>query len=146
MVRRGHVPDTKAAFTHWLRDGGPAYVATETVTPEEAIGVVNAAGGAVVLAHPKQLRVDGMAALEEVVRGLAAAGLAGLEVVHPSHGTDDRAAFAAMAARLGLVASGGSDFHGDAKPDVRLGSGKGDVDVRYATWEAIRARCASWRR
>lgn len=143
MVRRGYVPDTRAAFSQYLRDGGPAYVATESVEPAEVIAVVQRAGGVVVLAHPKQLRVEGPAALEAVVGDLAAAGLGGMEVMHPSHGSEDRAFFQALADRLGLVASGGSDFHGDTKPDVRLGSGKGDVDVRYATWEALRARCAA---
>ena len=140
LVRKGYAPDVRTAFSRWLKDGGPAYVATESVTPAEVIGVVVDAGGVVVLAHPKQLRVEGAAAHEALLRELAAAGLGGVEVNHPSHDASDRAFFAQLAERLGLVKSGGSDFHGDTKPDVRLGYGKGDVEVGYETWEALLAR------
>ena len=143
LVRRGHVADTKAAFARFLRDGGPAFVAPETVEPREAIAAVRAAGGVVVLAHPKQLRLETPAAYEALFHELAEAGLSGVEVQHPNHSAEDRAVFARLADALGLVASGGSDFHGDAKPDVKLGSGKGDVAVFYDTWEALRSRCAA---
>ena len=144
LVRRGHVPDTKTAFGQYLRDGGPAYVAAESVEPRDVLSVVRAAGGVLVLAHPKQLRLESPAAYEALLADLSEAGLGGVEVQHPSHGPDDRVFFGGLARRLHLVESGGSDFHGDAKPDVRLGSGKGDVAIGYETWEALRARCAAF--
>jgi predicted metal-dependent phosphoesterase TrpH len=140
LVRRGHAPDVRTAFQRWLKDGGPAYVPAESVAPADVIAAVGEAGGVVVLAHPKQLRLDAPAGYETLLSELAAAGLAGVEVMHPSHDAESRALFAALAARLGLVASGGSDFHGEAKPDVRLGYGKGDVEVGYETWEALSSR------
>jgi predicted metal-dependent phosphoesterase TrpH len=143
LVRRGHVTDTRAAFAQFLRDGGPAYVVAESVEPEEVISVVRAAGGACVLAHPRQLRVESAAAYEALFRRLAAAGLAGVEVDHPSHRTEDRALFGRLADALGLLRSGGSDFHGAAKPDIRLGVGDGSISIGYETWEALRARCAA---
>jgi 3',5'-nucleoside bisphosphate phosphatase len=143
LVRKGYAPDVRAAFSLFLRDGGPAYVATETVEPGEVIATVAAAGGVTVLAHPRQLRLEGPLAAEALVRELAAAGLGGLEVWHPSHDALHRAAFLALAEAHGLVPSGGSDFHGANKPDVRIGSGDGSIAIGYETWEALRARCAA---
>ena len=117
MRRRGYVPDTKAAFNLYLRDGGPAFVAAESIEPVEVIGIVRRAGGTTVLAHPKQLRLDNAGQFDALVRDLAAAGLGGVEVDHPSQKSEERAMFRGLADRYGLIASGGSDFHGDSKPD-----------------------------
>lgn len=143
LVHRGHVPDTRTAFSLFLRDGGPAFVAAESVEPEEVVSVVRGAGGVTVLAHPRQLRVDAPAGYEALFRRLASAGLTGIEVDHPSHRTDDRALYGRLADGIGLVRSGGSDFHGAPKPDVRLGTGDGSIAVDYGVWEALRARCAA---
>jgi predicted metal-dependent phosphoesterase TrpH len=143
MVRRGFAPDVRAAFATYLKDGGPAYVPTESVEPAEVIAAATAAGGVCVLAHPRQLRLEGPEACAALVASLAAAGLAGIEVHHPSHDAERRAAWGALAEAHRLVASGGSDFHGATKPDVRLGVGDGTISVGYETWEALRARCAA---
>jgi predicted metal-dependent phosphoesterase TrpH len=143
LVRKGHAIDSKAAFAMWLKDGGPAFVAAESVEPHEVLAAVRGAGGVSVLAHPRQLKVGDAAAVEALLRDLASKGLGGVEVDHPSQNGEERALFRRLAEALGLVASGGSDFHGDAKPDIRLGVGNGTIDVPYATWEALRARCAA---
>lgn len=142
MVRRGYVADTRSAFQQYLKDGGPAYVPAESVEPPEVIATVRDAGGVAVLAHPKQLRLDGPAAYEALLTDLAAKGLGGVEVHHPSHDAAHRALFAGLARSLGLVESAGSDFHGSNKPDVALGSGDGTIVIDYSIWEALRARCA----
>jgi len=143
MLRKGYVQDTKSAFSQFLRDGGPAFVAAESVEPAEVVVAVRDAGGVSVVAHPRQLRVDTPAGYETLFRDLAAVGLGGIEVDHPSHHAEDRAFYARVADALGLVKSGGSDFHGDAKPDIRIGVGNGSIEVPYETWEALRARCAA---
>jgi 3',5'-nucleoside bisphosphate phosphatase len=143
LVRRGHAVDVRSAFAQYLRDGGPAFVAAESVEPVRAIAAVKAAGGAAVVAHPRQLRLQGDPERRALFAELAAAGLDGIEVDHPSHDAEDRARWRALAASLGLLATGGSDFHGDAKPDIRLGSGDGSIAVGYETWEALRSRCAA---
>jgi predicted metal-dependent phosphoesterase TrpH len=140
MVERGHAADVKTAFARWLRDGAPAFVAAESLEPAEAIAAVRAAGGVAVLAHPRQLRVGSAEGYGALFRDLARAGLAGVEVAHPSHSPEDRATFQRLAAEAGLVASGGSDFHGDAKPDIRLGVGDGTIEVTWETWESLAAR------
>lgn len=143
LVRRGYVSDTKTAFQRYLRDGGPAFVAAESVDPADAIAAVNAAGGVAVVAHPRQLRIDGPAGIRALFRSLAQSGLGGIEVFHPSHDADDRVLYADIAAQERLVPTGGSDFHGANKPDIRLGVGDGSIEIGYETWEALRARCAA---
>jgi predicted metal-dependent phosphoesterase TrpH len=143
MVARGYVSDLRSAFQQYLKDGGPAFVPAETVEPAEVVAVVRAAGGVSVVAHPRQLRIETPDGYRAVFRDLAAAGLGGIEVLHPSHNSGERQFFGEIASRLGLVASGGSDFHGDAKPDIRLGVGDGSISIGYETWEALRARCAA---
>lgn len=143
LVRRGYVADTKTAFQRYLRDGGPAFVPAESVAPAEAIAAVDAAGGIAAVAHPRQLRVDGPAGIRALFRGLAQDRLGAVEVFHPSHDADDRVLYADIATQERLVPTGGSDFHGANKPDIRLGAGDGSISIGYETWEALRARCAA---
>jgi predicted metal-dependent phosphoesterase TrpH len=142
LVARGHVPDLRTAFGQYLRDGGPAYVQAEGPAPEAAVRAVRAAGGIAVLAHPGQVRLPDRAALTSFLATLRSAGLAGLEVQHPSQDPEQRAFLADLARQHDLVPSGGSDFHGETKPHVRLGVGDGTIDVRRETWDALRARRA----
>jgi predicted metal-dependent phosphoesterase TrpH len=114
------VVDTPAdAFTkEWIGDGGRAHVGRYAPDPARAIALVRAAGGVPVLAHP---RSPGYEITDEVIIGLAAAGLAGVEVWHPDHDHSERTRLAALASRLDLVATGGSDDHGSFN-DRGLGS------------------------
>ena len=143
MVRRGWVRDERAAFALYLKDGGPAFVEAEVVDAEEVIAAVAGAGGVVSVAHPRSLRLGGETAYAALFDRLAAAGLAGVETDHPSHSPVEREVFRRLAAERGLVATAGSDFHGAAKPDIRLGVGDGTIDVGRETWERLRARCAA---
>jgi predicted metal-dependent phosphoesterase TrpH len=143
LVRRGFAPDARAAFALYLRDGGPAYVGAEVVEPEEVVAAIRGAGGVAVLAHPRQLRLEDPAAWPALFARLAAAGFAGVEVQHPSQDALQREAFLRLAEAHGLVPSGGSDFHGLAKPAVALGTGDGTIAVGYETWERLRARGAA---
>lgn len=119
LVTRGAVASVAEAFDRYLADGRPAAVAKAKLSALDAIRLVHGAGGAAVLAHavtiPEAFR-------EPLVRELAALGLDGLEVLHSKHDAAMRARLAALASELGLVPTGGSDFHGENKPDVPLGS------------------------
>jgi len=99
----------------------------------EAIGLMHAAGGAAVLAHPGR-RARGVALDRAAVAALAAAGLDGVEVVHPSHDGAQRAAFGDLADALGLVATGGSDWHG--RPRDPLPGSLGVDGTRFARLRA----------
>ncbi len=120
LVDAGVVPDLASAFSRdWIGAGGRAYVPKRALEPAAAIGLVRAAGGVTVLAHPG---ADGRGPVvaDGVVSALAAAGLDGLEVDHPDHSPAVRGRLRSLAAGLGLVVTGSSDFHG-ANKSVRLG-------------------------
>ena len=111
MAASGAIASPREAFTRdWIADGGRAYVGRYALDPARAIGLVRAAGGVTVLAHPRAGR-DTRVTDEQISR-LAAAGLAGLEVFHPDQSDAERARLLALASGLGLVATGGSDDHG----------------------------------
>lgn len=142
LMRRGLVASIEEAFDRWLADGRPGAVPKRRLTAQEAFALVHEAGGVAVLAHPVTLPA---AARVGTIRELAALGLDGIEVWHSKHTRDDAADFLALAQETGLVATGGSDFHGENKPDVALGRGKGDnvavgVEVLEALVRRARAR------
>lgn len=133
LVRRGHAASIQDAFDRYLADGRPGAVPKEKLSARDAIALVRGAGGVAVLAHPVTLPE---AAREPLLRELAALGLGGVEVDYPKHDDALRARLRGLAEELGLVATGGSDYHGANKPDVALGM----VDVDYAVLDALRRR------
>lgn len=110
LVAAGHARDRQDAFDRFLGDDGPATVPHRRLSPEEAVRLVADSGGAPALAHPASLRLapEGLSSL---LARLAAAGLRGVEVYRPDHEPERRDAYAALARRHDLVATGGSDFH-----------------------------------
>jgi hypothetical protein len=139
LVRAGAAADIDDAFDRWLADGRAAYVPKARVSPPEVARLATASGGVAVLAHPLSLGLDA-SGLEHVVRELAAAGLGGVEATYGRYTPEQRRALRRLADRTGLVATGGSDFHGSFKPDLAVGTGLGDLDVPDAVLEALVAR------
>ncbi len=120
LAEAGVIESPEQAFgPDWIGVGGRADVARYALDPVRAIALIRAAGGVAVLAHPRAGR--GWMIPDDAISGLAAAGLAGIEVWHPDQGQSQRMRLAALAARLGLVASGGSDDHGELT-GYRIGS------------------------
>jgi 3',5'-nucleoside bisphosphate phosphatase len=120
MVAAGIIERPRQAFTaEWLGADGRAYVTRYAPDPGRAIALIRAAGGVAVLAHPGA-PARGARIPDEVIAGLAASGLAGVEVAHPDHTPSERNRLAGLAHDLGLVRSGGSDDHG-ALSGRRLG-------------------------
>ena len=112
LVAAGVVPDVSSAFTkEWIGNDGRAYVEKYSLTPQRAIELVTAAGGVTVFAHPAALS-RGAIVDDAAINAFARAGLAGLEVDHPDHDDDARARLRGMAADLGLLVTGSSDYHG----------------------------------
>jgi predicted metal-dependent phosphoesterase TrpH len=121
MVEAGGIDSPEQAFSpDWIGPGGRAHVPRYALDPARAIALIRAAGGVAVLAHPRAA-ARGWMMPDDVIAGLAAAGLHGIEVRHPDQDQAQRMQLAALAARLGLVASGGSDDHG-ALTGYRIGS------------------------
>ncbi len=116
LIAAGAVRDAREAFDRYLGAGKPAYVGKERLEIVDGIALIHRAGGIAVLAHPAG---EGR---REVLEPLAAAGLDGVEIRHPSHSADDVRRLAALAEFLGLVPSGGSDWHGAMKGGRVLGA------------------------
>ena len=108
LVADGWAVDVRDAFDRYLAAGRPAYVAKDQLGMRDAIAMVHAAGGLAVLAHP------GATATRERLEALVALGLDGVEIKHPSHSPQDTARIKTLAEQLGLLPSGGSDWHGAA--------------------------------
>lgn len=139
LVRKGVVASIQEAFDVWLAKGRPAYLDKERLSPDAAIRLARGSGAVPVLAHPHSLEVSG-AALESTVAELAGYGLGGLEAIYGRYSPEDRAGLANLAARHGLVATGGSDHHGTFKPDLHVGVGTGDLDVPDRVLEELKTR------
>lgn len=121
LVRKGYVNSIKEAFNKYIGQGAPAYFDKERLTPQQAIDRIRAAGGLPVLAHPTQLRKENHAQIENEIKNLLDLGLAGVEVIHSDFDQPIVDFLTGLASRLGLLKTGGSDFHGSSKPDIQLG-------------------------
>lgn len=118
---KGYADSIPDAFARYLRDDGPAFVDKERIEPREVIEALDGSAAVAVLAHPGQLGLGDGAELERYVRTLAGWGLGGIEVYHSDHTDQSTRRYLEIARGLHLTASGGSDFHGRAKPNVQIG-------------------------
>jgi predicted metal-dependent phosphoesterase TrpH len=139
LVRHGHAEDIGDAFDRWLADDRPAYVPKARLGADDVARLARASGGVAVLAHPLSLGLD-PPKLGSLVHELAEVGLSGIEAVYGSYLPDERRMLGDLARRAGLVATGGSDFHGTFKPDLSVGVGRGDLDVPDDTLAALADR------
>jgi 3',5'-nucleoside bisphosphate phosphatase len=128
LMEKGYVDSIQEAFDRWLAKGKPAYFERVRLRPEESIELAHASGGVTVVAHPGSLDLE-PGPLDELVGVLAAAGLDGLECEYGRYTPEERRGYAQLATRHGLAVTGGSDYHGENKPDLRVGVGRGDLAV-----------------
>ncbi|MEU7314093.1 PHP domain-containing protein [Streptomyces sp. NPDC007083] len=128
MVEQGVVETVSDAFTaEWLANDGRAYASKHELDPFDALRLIKGAGGVAVLAHPMAAQ-RGHCIPESALADLAQAGLDGLEADHADHDPDTRKRVHALAADLGLLATGSSDYHGTRKP-LRLAEFTTEPDV-----------------
>ena len=121
------------AFERYIGNTSPVYVPKARLAPEEAICLVKRLGGLPVFAHPGVSRLDGR------LREFKDVGLGGLEVWHPKHKHADEKHYAKLAKKRGLLAAGGSDFHGPGRSEAALGV----PGIGYEVLEALRERHAA---
>ncbi|HUS69684.1 MAG TPA: PHP domain-containing protein [Anaerolineae bacterium] len=128
LQEKGYVGSINEAFYKFIGLGGPAYVARYKLTPTQALEMIRAAGGLPVLAHPWRQ--------EDVAIRLAGCGLVGLEAYYPRYSHEEREELAKLGQRYGLIATGGTDFHGyEQNGPLSLG----DVRVPADSVERLRA-------
>jgi len=130
MIAAGHAIDSNDAFDRWLGRGRRAFVPRIGPSPEEVFARIHDAGGVASLAHPVLVGRD------EWIPTFAAAGLDALEVYHSDHDAAATAHYLAMADRIGLAVSGGSDFHAD---EAHGGGGPGSVSLPRERFDQLRA-------
>lgn len=139
MMRKGIVGSIQEAFDRYLADGGPGHVGRRRPDAADAVHAVLESGGLPVLAHPLRLKLS-PDVLGDLVGELAALGVVGLEAYYSRHTAQERTELLRLAASHGMVATGGSDYHGTFKPDLSVGTGPGDLDVPGSVLDELRAR------
>lgn len=139
LMKKGVVTSVKEAFARLLGPNGRAYVPKKKMSLERAVSLLLAEGATPAIAHPFLLRLNGRA-LERLLAEYKELGVGAIEALYSEHSQSQTREYLALAAKLDLGITGGSDFHGAAKPDIRLGVGKGDLRVPDAVLAALLAR------
>lgn len=126
LIEAGHVVSVQEAFDRYLADGAAATASKEVLTPARAVELIHAAGGVAIWAHPtrppsKRAGTVDFAVLESQLRDWIEIGLDGLEIYYSQYSPAEARWTAQMAAKYGLLGTGGSDFHGKSKPDIHVG-------------------------
>ena len=140
LTRLGYVESIKAAFKGLLSPGAGYYTPPQRLDAYDAIRFIKSMGAVAVLAHPF-LNLD-ETELRSFLPQAVAAGLDGMEVLYPKYSPEETALAAKIADEFGILPSGGSDFHGDNKPDIALGSGRGNLRVSCSFLAKLKARKA----
>lgn len=137
LLATGQIKDKDFAYKQLLDEGCPAYVKSIAPTVEDTIDFIRSTGAVSILAHPCLIKLKGQDLFNEIAR-LQKCGLQGIEVEHSDMSTDEMREYKQIADTLGLLKSGGSDFHGkNAHYGVELGFGKGQVNLPHEYIEKI---------
>jgi len=128
LVRKGAATSIQDAFDRWLAKGKPAYVERERLSAQDAVELSRISGAVTSLAHPYSLDLT-REALDAEVGRLAALGIDAMECMYGRYSRGEREELVELAARHGLAVTGGSDYHGENKPDLSVGTGRGDLRV-----------------
>ena len=140
LVQQGYCKSIEVAFKTYLGEGARAYVERKEVNLPEAITLVREAGGVASLAHPIRLGKTVLLEEERWISDITEAGLQGLEVYHSDHKPVDVERYLRYTKEYQLVPTGGSDYHGDMKPDIELGYGRRkNLDIPRQVLDGLRA-------
>lgn len=139
MMERGYVSSVKEAFALYLSPGKPAHSHRQAMTDEEAVRLIKDAGGLAFVAHLNQTKRS-LDSLCDMLTRLKAVGLDGVEGYYTEYTDEMGREYRALAKRLGLILSGGSDFHGENKPHIKIGVGTGNLRVPYSVLEEMKRR------
>ncbi len=137
LVEKGYVANYRQAFDEYLDESAKGYVYRREPQFAEGVERIRKAGGIASLAHPVRVKSDVPALMPE----LKDAGMNAIEAWHSDHSAEDTKLYLGLAARYGLMVTGGSDFHGTAKPGVELGMVGGDQKIPDDLLEQLRRSC-----
>lgn len=128
MVNRGYVKNKEEAFDRYISSGRPGYVKRETLTPKTCIEVIRKSGGIPVLAHAT-LYGYGYLEIHNLVGKLKGYGLMAMETIYSTYTPRQSEELRKICEYYKLMKSGGSDFHGLNKPDIKIGTGRGALKI-----------------
>lgn len=128
LVEKGYCKDKNEAFDKYLGIGCPFYLPKPKVTPEHVLKLIQDAGGTAILAHPYSYKFS-KSEVETLLDYLIPLGLAGMECYYSTYDNGQVQELRSMALSKNLLVSGGSDFHGVVKPDISIGTGRGNLKV-----------------
>ncbi len=137
LVRKGIVPNVRDAFRQYLSEGAPAHVPRDKIGPREASDLIHSAGGLAVVAHPISLGLEPDEVPAEFAR-LKNEGLDGVECYYSRFTHEESQLFLAAAETVGLLPTGGSDYHGAARPEIMLGNVIDGAPAPYSLLERLK--------
>lgn len=139
LLEHGYVKDMPEAFKYYIGEHCPYFVPREKVTPMQAVDLIYRTGGIPILAHPMLYHLDADD-MDALLISLKKAGLMGIETLYSTHSMLDEQLVRRLAKTHDLLISGGSDFHGSNKPDIDLGTGRGNLQIPYNVLKNLRDR------
>lgn len=139
MLNHGYTKSMKEAFDRYIGDHCPCFVPRKKITPMRAVEIILKAGGFPVLAHPLLYHMSS-SRLDKLVASLKEMGLQGLEAIYCTYSPSEEREMRTLAAKYDLCVSGGSDFHGTAKPGLDLAVGYGKLFIPEEILDKIKER------
>ena len=137
LVELGLARDIRDAFDRYVEKGQKYYLPRNFLSIERSIEIIREAGGVPVLAHPFQYKLDD-AGLRELIEHCMESGLQGMECRYSGYSVEQSKYLGCLAEKYGLIKTGGSDFHGDNKRHISIGTGTGHLEVPYKYLEKLR--------
>ena len=137
LVELGLAKDIRDAFDRYVEKGQKYYLPRNFLSIERSIEIIREAGGVPVLAHPVQYKLDD-AGLRELIEHCMESGLQGMECRYSGYSVEQSKYLGRLAEEYGLIKTGGSDFHGDNKRHISIGTGTGHLEVPYKYLEKLR--------
>ena len=137
LVELGLAKDIRDAFDRYVEKGQKYYLPRNFLSIERSVEIIREAGGIPVLAHPFQYKLDD-AGLRELIEHCMESGLKGIECRYSGYSTEQSKYLGRMAEEYGLIKTGGSDFHGENKKHISIGTGTGALEVPYQYLEKLR--------
>lgn len=139
LYTHGMIKSVQEAFDKYIGDGCKCYVGRFKITPMEAVTLIHTAGGIAILAHPLLYHLS-TETLRHLIDDLKAVGLDGIEAIYSTYTTGEEQFVKRLAREYQLLVSGGSDFHGENKPMLQLGTGRGHLYVPYELLDEMKKR------
>lgn len=139
MLKHGYISNLKEAFERYIGDHAKYFVPREKITPTQGIELILSSGGIPILAHPTLYHMT-KGQLNELVYTLKSAGLVGIEAIYSTYTSSEEEHIRTVAKNYNLKISGGSDFHGAAKPGLELGTGYGKLFVPETVLDNLKMR------